>query len=379
MDSKKGIKDLLTVGTSLFISQIILGLFWFYLATILTKSDYGELGFFMSIVNVAAVISVLGLSTTVVVYEAKKENIFPASFVVVLIASSVTALVTFLLYQNFSVSILAMGQAVFALMISGLSGKKKYQILSKYRILRAIASIIIAIFLYQYLGITGIILGFFIATLFILKEFNFLIDHRKINFPALKSKMFFTANSFFMRLSSVFFFWGDKAIIGIMFGFTLLASYQFAGQYLLLLEGIPRSIMNYLVPQESEGIKNKKIKIFAISVSILIALVSITAIPFVVAAVLPDYQDAILPIQIMSLSVIPLTISAIQISQFLGKENSRVVLIGSVIQSTLYLVFIVLLGIPYGLEGIATGLLIATVVRTIFNSLIVKFLNSELK
>ena len=51
MDSKKGIKDLLTVGTSLFISQIILGLFWLYLATILTKSDYGELGFFMSIIN----------------------------------------------------------------------------------------------------------------------------------------------------------------------------------------------------------------------------------------------------------------------------------------------------------------------------------------
>jgi len=378
MDSKKGIKDLLTVGTSLFISQIILGLFWLYLATVLTKSDYGELGFFMSIINVAAVVSVLGLGTTVVVYEAKKENIFPASFIVVLITTSITALVTFLLYQNFAASILAMGQAVFALMISGLNGKKKYEILSKYRILRAIASIIIAIFLYQYLGITGIIIGYFIATLFILKEFSILLNGRKIDFSVLKSKIFFTANSFINRLSTVFFYWGDKAIVGAMFGFTMLASYQLAGQYLLLLQGIPRSIMIYLVPQETEGIKNKKIKIFAISVSILAALVSIIIVPLVVNAILPEYEDAILPIQILSISVIPLTISGIQNSQFLGKEKSKIVLIGGIIQSALYLILIVLLGTPFGLEGIAIGLLIAAVVRAIFNFLVAEFFNSEL-
>jgi len=242
----------------------------------------------------------------------------------------------------------------------------------------SITAIIFAIILYQYLGITGILLGYFIATLFILKEISILLKGRKIDFSALRSKIFFTANSFIMRLSTVFFFWGDKAIVGAMFGFTLLASYQLAGQYLLLLEGIPRAIMIYLVPQESEGTKNKKIKIFAISVSILSALVSIIIVPFAINAILPEYEDAILPIQILSLSVIPLTISAIQSSQFLGKENSKVVLIGSIIQSALYIILIVLLGTPYGLEGIALGLLTATVVRTIFNSLVVKFLNSEL-
>ena len=43
MSTNKGIKDLLGVGTSLFISQIILGLFWLYLASILSKSEYVEL------------------------------------------------------------------------------------------------------------------------------------------------------------------------------------------------------------------------------------------------------------------------------------------------------------------------------------------------
>ena len=193
MDSKKGINDLLSVGSSQFIAQIILGLFWLYLASILSKSEYGELGFFMSIVNVAAVVSALGLGTTVVVYEVKKENIFPASFIVVLITSSITALVTFLLYQNFAVSILAMGLAVFTLLIHGINSQKRYGTLSLYRILRAVASITFAIILYQYIGITGIILGFFIATLFIVKEIYILLNGRKIEFSALRTKIAFTA------------------------------------------------------------------------------------------------------------------------------------------------------------------------------------------
>ena len=375
MDSKKGINDLLSVGSSQFIAQIILGLFWLYLASILSKSEYGELGFFMSIVNVAAVVSVLGLGTTVVVYEVKKENIFPASFIVVLITSSITALITFLLYQNYAVSILAMGLAVFTFLIHGINSQKRYGTLSLYRILRAVASITFAIILYQYIGITGIILGFFIATLFIVKEIYILLNARKIEFSALRTKIAFTANSFFTGLASVFFFWGDKAIIGLIFGFTMLASYQLAGQFLLLLEGIPRSIMVYLVPQESEGRKNKKIKIFAITISIFIALVSIVVMPYAVTAILPVYEDAILPIQILSLSVIPLTISAIQNSQFLGTGNNQVVLIGSIIQSALYLIFIVLLGTPYGLEGISIGLLVAAIVRTLFNQFVGKLSN----
>ena len=130
MDSKKSIKDLLTVSSSQFASQIILGLFWLYLASILPKSDYGELGFLMSIVNVAVVVSVLGLSGTVVVYEAKKENIFPASLIIVLTVSSITAVGSFFLFENFAVSILAMGQAFFSLIIAGINSQKKYGKLS---------------------------------------------------------------------------------------------------------------------------------------------------------------------------------------------------------------------------------------------------------
>ena len=165
----------------------------------------------------------------------------------------------------------------------------------------------------------------------------------------------------------LFFFWGDKSIIGALYGFSFLASYQIAGQYLLLLEGVPRSIIQYLVPLESEGKKNKKIKIFSILVSTIIALISVIATPFAINAFLQEYEDAIFPIQILSLSIIPLTVSAIQQSEFMGNENNRVVLIGGILQSGLYVVLIVLLGNLFGLEGISIGLLISAIIRTIYN------------
>ncbi|MGQ0792058.1 MAG: hypothetical protein ACT4NJ_07565, partial [Nitrosopumilaceae archaeon] len=146
-----------------------------------------------------------------------------------------------------------------------------------------------------------------------------------------------------------------------------LASYQFAGQYLLLLEGIPRSLIQYLVPLESEGKKNKKLKIFSILISIIIVIISVAVAPFAISAFLNEYKDAIFPIQILSFSIIPLTVSAIQQSEFMGKENNRVILIGGILQSGLYLILIVLLGASFGLVGISIGLLVSTIVRVIYN------------
>jgi len=161
------------------------------------------------------------------------------------------------------------------------------------------------------------------------------------------------------RLSHVFFFWGDKLVIGTMFGLTMLANYHFAAQYLLLLETIPRSMGEYLLPQEAGGQLNIKTKQFFIGLSCLIAVISIIVIPYGVTTFLPKYEESILPMQIMSVAIIPLSIVAIQRAQFMGKENSRIVLIGSVIQTGFYLILVIILGQVFGLVGLAYGFLSA--------------------
>jgi O-antigen/teichoic acid export membrane protein len=69
----------------------------------------------------------------------------------------------------------------------------------------------------------------------------------------------------------------------------------------------------------------------------------------------------------MSLAIIPTAIYQIQITEFLGKENSRVVMIGSVTQAGLFLILVLILGQSFSLIGIAVGLVISAVFRTIFN------------
>ncbi len=367
MDFPKKLKDFVKLGSSNLIASIILGLFWLSLASLLTKTDYGQLGYFMAIVNIAATISLVGLRQTIMVYEPKNENVIPASMALVLITSIISAIVVFVFTQNFFVSLVVVSMSFFNLFAATLLSKEKYGTFSKYRLLQAVVAVIASLVFYQILGINGIFLGYFVSFFIMLKDLVPLVKNKKIEFSKLKSKIRFIIYAYSSRLSQVFFLWGDKLVIGTIFGLTMLASYHFAAQYLLLIETIPRSMNQYLIPQEAGGEQNKKAKQFFIGLSCIIAIISIIAIPYGVNTFLPNYEESIQPMQIMSLAIIPLSVIAIQRAQFLGKENSRIVLIGSVIQTGFYLVLVIILGQVFGLVGIAYGFLSAAIFLSVFN------------
>ena len=367
MNFSKKLKDFVTLGSSNLIASIILGLFWLFLASLLTKTDYGQLGYFMAVVYIAATISLVGLRQTIMVYEPKNENVIPASMALVLITSIISAIVVFVFTQNFFVSLVVVSISFFHLIAAALLSKEKYGTFSKYKLLQAVVAVIASLVFYQILGINGIFLGYFVSFLIILKDLVPLVKNKKIEFSKLKSKIGFIMYTYSSRLSQVFFLWGDKLVIGTIFGLTMLASYHFAAQYLLLLEAIPRSMNQYLIPKEAGGEQNKKAKQFFIGLSCIIAIISIIAIPYGVTTFLPKYEESIQPMQIMSLAIIPLSVVAIQRAQFLGKENSRIVLIGSVIQTGFYLVLVIILGQVFGLVGLAYGFLSAAIFLSIFN------------
>jgi len=373
----KNVKDFFSLGLSNLISAIVFGIFWLFLASFLEKIEFGELAFLVGIANIGYVISILGLSHTIMVYEPKKENIFPSSFFVVLISAIITSFVVYLITQNFIISIMVTGLAIFEIILAGLISKRRYKHYSIHMILRSILTVFLALVFYNFFGISGILLAYFLTTLVVLKELPSLIKNKKIEFSLLKSKIKFTLFANANRLSLAFFQWGDKLIIGAIFGFTFLASYYFAAQYLLLLQNIPRSVQQYLLPQEAAGQKNKKLKIFSVIIACFITIISIILIPIGVENFLPQYTDSILPIQIMSVGLIPLTISSIQQTKFFAHENSRLVLFGSILESSLYLTLIIVLGQIYGLVGIAYSFLAAVIIRTVFNQFVEKHFQNE--
>jgi len=369
------IKDLFSLGSANLIASIVYGIFWIFFASLVTKNEYGELGFLMSIANVGFAISMLGLGSTIVVYESKNERVFPPSFVLGILASVITAIIVYFFIQNIPVSLLIISMTFSSLILFGLISQKKYPSFSIQVIIRAISSLIFAILLYHFFDIPGILLGFFIASLFLLGNLKRLITNTTINFSILKSKIHFMLHNYANRLSGVIFWWGDKLLIGALFGFSTLGSYHFAAQYLLLIESIPRSIGLYLLPQESQGEKNKKIKIFSILVACLLTVISIITVPLLIPIFLPEFEESIIPIQIMSLSIIPISIFTIQQTEFLGKEKSSVVLLGGIIQTIFYFILILILGEFLGLIGLSIGFFVSTTIRVIFYS-IIKFYKS---
>ena len=372
MTFKNKLKELLSLGAVNISASIILSFFWVYLASILQKTEYGELGFLFSIANVAVTISLMGLRALVVVYESKNENVFPSSFLLVLITATITSAVTFVLTQNVLVSVLIIGMVIFEIILSGLNGHQRYKDFSKHKVIRTVITVIIALIGYQYFGINGILLGYFVSTLLILKDLTSLIKNKRIEFSLLKSKIPFILHAFSRRLNDVFIRWGDKLLIGSLFGFSDLANYYFAVQFLWLLITVPQSLSIYLIPQESKGEKNKKIKIISFIISSLIAIVCIFTIQYPINTFFPQYEESIILMQILSLAIIPLTIISIQESEFFGKENSKAILFGSLVHSGFYLFSIVVFGQVIGLIGLSIGFVLACLLRVCFNILIRK-------
>jgi O-antigen/teichoic acid export membrane protein len=92
----------------------------------------------------------------------------------------------------------------------------------------------------------------------------------------------------------------------------------------------------------------------------------------------PKYVDAGVAIQIMSLSIIPITIITIYTSRLLAKEKSKFVLIGTSLGVATLVSGIIILGSMYGTIGIAISFVLSTIVESIYLVLIVKkFKRSE--
>ena len=200
----------------------------------MTKTEYGEIGYLISLVSIASAISILGLGATILVYEPKKENVFTTSYVVILISSSLAGIVTYVISQNFIVSLLVIAMTSFTIILQGLLSRKNYRRFSINKILKASISIFLALLFYYIFGINGIFLGYIIGSLVILVELKSLVKDQKIKFSILKQKIKFMLPAYSNRLLDVSFVWGDKLLIGSIFGLTMLGSYFFAAQYLFL-------------------------------------------------------------------------------------------------------------------------------------------------
>ena len=188
----------------------------------------------------------------------------------------------------------------------------------------------------------------------------------------IKEKSSFLSHNYIMYLVGSFGSQVDKIIVVPLLGSAVLGNYSLALQVISVFTIFTTILFKFLLTQESSGIQNRSLIRIVIIISVMISLAGIFLSPPIIPNFFPKYVEAGVAIQIMSLSIIPVTISTICTSRLLAKEKSKLVLIGGVLGLFILVLGILILGSMYGTMGIAISFVLSTVSKSIYLGLIVR-------
>ena len=313
--------------------------------------------------------ALFGTLNTITVYSAKNIKIQSTLYLISLIAGAILSFVVILVFPSFyeiDSGILLIAYVINTLALGDLLGRKLYSTYSKYVLTQKGLTLGLGLLFFYYFGYDGILFALALSYVFYIKRIFIIFREQKINFNLVKERIGFITNNYIVFLLAGFNGQIDKIIIAPLLGFTLLGNYSLALQAITIMMIFSAIFYKYILPQDSSGKNTKNLKIFAIIVSISISLVGIFLGPTLVEVFFPKYLEAKDAIQIMSVVIAPSTIALILESQFLGSEKSRVVLIGAIISLVILICGMIILGLNFGIIGLAWSLIIATSAKTVF-------------
>ena len=372
----KKIKDISAIGGADVLGTVMSAAFWFYLASQIEPSLYGELHWFLGLAGIFSGIALFGTTNTLTVYTAKKTQIQSTLNLISLSASVILSLIVIVLFPSFytiDIGIILIAYVINALAIGDLLGRKQYNNYSKYALVQKGLTLGLGFSFFYFFGYESIIFALAISYILHFKRIFSIFKEMKINFSLIKPRIGFIGNNYFMSMLTIASGQVDKVVVAPLLGFAILGNYSLAVQVISVMLILPSVFQKYLLPQESTGVKNKKPKIIVIVFSVFITIFGIFVAPILINELFPKFSEAVDAIRIMSLVIIPTTISLILESEFLGNEKSRVVLIGTAILVTLLIIGMLVLGSLMGIEGIAYSLVIAHTAKLGFYLIAKKF------
>ena len=352
-DNIIGQKGLLSIGFADIVGSAIAAFFWLYIASQLNPDVYGELIYFISIAGLAQMVSLLGSSNALTVYTAKNVKIQSTLFLISILAAAISLAIITIFYNRIDAGLLAVGFVVFSLVNSVILGKKLFVKYSKLVLSQKILTLILGIGLYFVFDVYGIIYGLALSYIPHLVVFVKEFSRTKIDFALLKPRKGFIINNYVMNLVAGLGGTVDKLIIAPVLGLALLGNYSLALQMFTMMMVFSEIVYKYLLPFDASGKSNKKIRQIALVVSIIIAILGVTILPNVVDWLFPKYVDATDAIQIMSLGVVPGTISILYSSKFLGMEKSKFVMTTKLVSLGVMFGGFLYFGPIYGAIGLA--------------------------
>jgi O-antigen/teichoic acid export membrane protein len=372
-----GIKSLARIGTGDIIGNGISAIFWFYLAILISPENFGELHYFISVVGIISFLTLIGSLNTIIVYAAKKIPIQSTFNFISLIGSVFGFIILFLIFDRIDIGFLVIGYVINNLAIGELLGKKEYKGYFKYILIQKSLTPILGLGFFFSFGIDSIIYGLALSysafSFRIIKSFKDV----KIDFSLFYERKGFIINNYLSAFSNTFHSQVDKIIVMPILGASILGNYSLSLQIITIMMIGTSIFYKYMLPQEASGHNIVKIKKLIIISAISLTLIGFFIIPIILPVIFPQYLDSTDSIRIMSLSLLPVGISKIHTSKFLSIEKGRFILIGVVLSLSIMIPSMILLGIWYGILGVATSFVLATMVQAVFFSIINKKWNRE--
>jgi len=362
------------IGGASGITNAIGAIFWFLMASLLGTENYGEISYLIAIGVIASRISLVGATNSLLVFIPKGINIQIPIYIISITSSILTSIIVFFVFlNNPSVSLYIVGFVIFTLITSEALGRKSYSGYAKYIISQKLLLVSLSTSLFFIIGFEGVIYG--IALSFFPYVIKIITDvrNKEIDFSVLKSKKGFIMNNYLLDLTNAFNGSLDKIIIAPLLGFALLGNYQLGVQFISILAIIPAMVFQYTLPMDASGNSNKILKKLLIIYSVVITIITILLAPIIVPILFPDFSEAIEIIQIISISVIPSTITITLISKYLGNAQSKIVLIGSGIYLGVQIPSILVLGNQFGVNGAAVAIILGHSVQAIYFLIIDNF------
>ena len=365
-DSIIGQKGLFSIGFADIVGSGISAFFWLYVASQLNPDAYGEIIYFISIAGLAQLVSLIGSSNVLTVYTAKNIKIQSTLFFVSILATAVSLAVITIFLDRIDVGLLAVGYVIFSLVNSVMLGKKLFVKYSKLILSQKILTAVLGVGLYFVFDVYGIIYGLALSYIPHLIIFVREFSRTKIDFTLLKPRKGFIMNNYVMNLAAGLGGIVDKLIIVPVLGLALLGNYSLAAQMLTMMMVFSAVIYKYLLPLDASGESTKKIRKIALILSIIIAVLGVTILPNVIDWIFPKFIDAKDAIQIMSIGVIPGTISILYGSKFLAMEKSKIVMTPKLISLGVVIGGFLYFGPIYGTIGLAWVIVTALIQESIF-------------
>lgn len=352
-------------AASSLINSVAGGLFYLYFASIVSVEIYGQANYFISSASIGFAVSALGMDTAIMTFLPKRTSEFlhQANFLV-FVASSIATLALAILTHNLVISILTLGIAFYYMSQIQLIARKKYKENMTVTVGGKILQIFLSISLYFILGIDGFILGYAIAYLAFSYRFIHSLTKFNFKFNELKSTWRTIAQMYGANTANTLLSYLDKIIVGFIFGYYILGSYQLSFQVYTLLSVIPSTLFRYLLPHESGGIVKRKIKIIGIVMSGGVSLSIFIVAPYAIQEFYPHYSHATAAIQIISLALVPLTLVNLLGAKIWAEEKrTKHVFFVGIVTILTEISLLIILGNLFGINGLATAVVITSCVQ----------------